>query len=359
RYLDPRNESEPFSREAARYWMPVDLYVGGVEHAVGHLIYARFWTMVLHDLGLLDIEEPATRLFTQGMITAPSYRCQAHGFVAPDSVRPSDAGPVCPQDGKLLEVRVEKMGKSKLNSVAPDELIDRYGADALRLFSMFGGPPVRDLEWSDQGIEGANRFVHRVARLYERLAPAVRGLPLTADGLAATVSGGAALTLRRKTHKTIRKVTHDIELELQLNTAIAALMELVNELYRVTESADVSETPDVAAAVAEALDALSRLLAPFAPHLAEEMNAALGRRSLVATASWPRADGDLLIEDELVLPVQINGKLRGQVEAPRGAGERVVLDLVRADGTISRHLEGKTLARVIHVPDRLINLVLR
>jgi leucyl-tRNA synthetase len=355
RYLDPRNDELPFDREVADYWMPVDLYIGGIEHAVGHLIYARFWTMVLSDLGMLGVEEPASRLFTQGMINAASYRCPAHDFVAPKDVRRGEEGESCPQCGRPLDVRIEKMSKSKLNSVGPEELAQRYGADALRLFVLFGGPPVKDLEWTEQGIEGTYRFVQRVARLADRL-----------DGVVMKVEGGRgqkeddeSLALRRRTHRTIERVTRDIEGDLQLNTAIAALMELVNDLYRVSEGRDLEHDSPIGRAVAEAMHTLALLLAPFAPHLAEELNERLGGGRPVARSRWPEADPELLVEDTIEMPVQVNGKLRGQVVVVRGAGEESVLEAIRSSEAVARHIEGKSVVRVIHVPDRLVNLVVR
>ncbi|RMG43284.1 MAG: leucine--tRNA ligase [Acidobacteria bacterium] len=357
RYLDPRNDRQPFDPAVAKAFMPVDLYIGGVEHAVGHLIYCRFWTMMLADLGLLEVQEPAVRLFTQGMVNAPSYRCEVHDYIAPAEVRRKGGDPCCPHCGRAVEVRVEKMSKSKLNSVTPDELIERYGADAMRLFSLFGGPPVKDLEWSEQGIEGTFRFAQRVARAYERLAPLVEGLPPVPEDPAAVAADPDADRLRRKTHRTIVRVTRDIEEELQLNTAVAALMELVNEIYRVTEGRRVERSSPLAAALAEALHVLARLLAPFAPHLAEEMNARIGGRDLLARARWPEADPALLVEETVTLPVQVNGKLRGQVSVPRGAGEAEVVEAVKAAESLARHLEGRTIRRVVLVPDRLVNLV--
>ncbi len=357
RYLDPRNENAPFARDVADYWMPIDLYIGGVEHAVGHLIYFRFWTMFLHDLGLLGVEEPAERLFTQGMVLGRSWRCPVHDYQDPGRIDPAD--PRCPECGGRVEARVEKMSKSKLNVVDPDELVERYGSDAMRLFSLFGGPPVKDLEWSEQGIEGTHRFVHRVARLVDRLAPVVGPLPVPPADPAAIAADPRAKALRRLVHVTIERVTRDIDREFQLNTAIAAQMELVNELYRLTEGDEVDPASPLAAALAEALDVLVRLLAPFAPHLAEEMNARLGREELVARRPWPVADPSLLVLEEITLPVQVNGKLRGQVTVPADADEAAILDRVRAEPSVARHLAGKEVVRVVHVPRRLVNLVVR
>ncbi len=354
RYLDPRNERAPFERSIADYWMPIDQYIGGVEHAVGHLIYFRFWTMFLRDIGLLSPSEPAAALFTQGMVCGRSYRCPAHDYLTPsEAVGPAEA-PRCPKCGLELVVRVDKVSKSKLNAPDSDVLIDRYGADAVRMFSLFGGPPVKDLEWSEAGIEGCSRFLQRIVRAVERWG--------TARGASAGVADEApdALALRRKTHRTIVRVTRDLGEEFQHNTAIAALMELVNELYRGTDGRDVQALPaPLSAAVAEALDVLVRLLVPFAPHLAEEMNERLGSKQYLARRAWPEADPALLVDDEVELPVQVLGKLRGQIRVARGADQATVLAAIHADDALARQLEGKQLIRVVLVPDRMVNLVVR
>ncbi|HNX19534.1 MAG TPA: leucine--tRNA ligase [Acidobacteriota bacterium] len=360
RYLDPRNDKAPFDPAAAAHFMPADLYIGGAEHATGHLIYFRFWTMFLKDLGLLPTEEPAKRLFTQGMVRASSYRCPVHDYVRVSEVDTTSGSPRCPKCGAALDVHLDKMSKSKVNDADLDHLVERYGADAVRLAVLFGGPPALDFEWKDSAIEGPHRFVQRVARLFERFAPALGRLPETPADPAAVAADADALKLRKATHHAIARVTRDLEREIQLNTAIAAQMELVNELYRQTEGKD---DPDPAspkgAAVAEALHALARLLAPFAPHLAEEMNERLGWPTLIGRRTWPEADPALLVEDEVVLPVQVLGKLRGQVTVPRGAKQDVALAAAQADPNIARHLEGKQLVRVVLVPDRLLNLVVK
>ncbi len=354
RYLDPRNERAAFDRSIADYWMPIDQYIGGVEHAVGHLIYARFWTMFLRDIGLLSASEPAAALFTQGMVCGRSYRCPTHDYVAPTDVAGTLDAPQCPRCDQDLVVRIDKVSKSKLNAPDSDVLIARYGADAVRMFSLFGGPPVKDLEWSDAGIEGCSRFLQRIVRAVERFAAA------GGDPTQPTSKESEALVLRRRTHRTIVRVTRDLGEEFQHNTAIAALMELVNEIYRCTEGKEASAlTPALSAAVAEALDVLVRLLVPFAPHLAEEMNERLGSTQYLANRKWPEADPSLLIDDEVELPVQVLGKLRGQVRVARGADQEIVLAAIRADATLAKQIEGKELIRVVLIPDRLVNLVVR
>lgn len=356
RYLDPRNESKPFEREIADYWMPIDQYIGGVEHAVGHLIYFRFWTRFLAHCGLLTEREPARALFTQGMVCGRSYRCPTHDYIALENVVGTPDDPRCPHCQSKLVVKVDKVSKSKLNAPDSDALLERYGADAVRLFSLFGGPPVKDLEWSEQGIEGCARFLQRVARALQRWSGAAGKADLAQLGFDDPV----ALPLRRRTHRTIERVTRDLGREYQHNTAIAALMELVNEVYRFAEGKDIEQLrPGSLAALYEAFDVLIRLLAPFAPHLAEEMNELLGHAVGLTDRRWPELDPALLIEDRVEIPVQILGKVRGTVTVPRGADQAAVLASVRSDPTLSRHLDGKELLRTIFVADRLINLVTR
>jgi leucyl-tRNA synthetase len=351
RYVDPHNTEAPFVRAKADYWFPIDFYVGGIEHAVGHLIYCRFWTMMMRELGLSEVDEPVTRLLCQGMVNALSYRCPNHDYLAAEDVRRSEDGTSqCVRCGSTLLERVAKMSKSKYNSVAPDELVERYGADAMRLFCLFAGPPVKGMEWSEEGIEGLHRFVHRVARLYERLA----GPAIDAGGV---VEGEEAEALWRKTHETIARVTADLDERLQPNTAIAAVMELVNQAYRLYERRVEDLEAGERAALAECLDVLARLLGPFAPHLAEEVWSRLGREGLLARASWPEADPAALRRDEMTLGVQVNGKRRGEIRLPRGAGEDAAVAAARAEASVARHLEGREIRKVILVPGRLLNLV--
>ncbi len=359
RYLDPQDDARPFDPARAAYFVPLDLYIGGAEHATGHLIYFRFWTMFLHDLGLLAFEEPAPRLFSQGMVRASSYRCGLHDYVRHSEVTFDGATARCPKCGNVLEVHLDKMSKSKVNDADLDHLVDRYGADAVRLAVLFGGPPTQDFEWTDGAIEGPWRFTQRVARLFERFAPALGALPESPADAAACAADEDALAVRKATHRTTARVTNDLGREMQLNTAIAAQMELVNELYRRTEGRTIEPAAPLGAAVAEALHALCRLLAPFAPHLAEEMHAWLGGTASIATRRWPAAEPALLVEETVEMPVQILGKLRGQVRVPRGADQDTVLAAVRADAGLAKLIEGRQLVRVVHVPDRLVNLVVK
>jgi leucyl-tRNA synthetase len=320
RYLDPRNDTAPFSRERAEAWLPVDLYIGGVEHAILHLIYTRFWHKMMRDLGLLSTAEPVDELFTQGMVI---------------------------KDGA-------KMAKSKGNVVEPDRIVERFGADTTRLFALFAAPPERDLEWSEAGVEGCWRFLSRVWRTFEKIRPR---LPRAGDGAAADAAAGDALALRRKTHQTIRKVTDDLGPRMRLNTAVAAIMELINVAVPLVDRQDLDATE--LAALGEGFDTLARLLAPFAPHFAEELWEALGHEGFAARAPWPEPDPAMLVEERVTVVVQVNGKLRGRLSLDRGADEAAAIEAARADANVAAHLEGKTLGRVVWVPDRLLNLVVK
>ncbi len=318
RYPDPRNDRAPFDWAKIRGWFPVDLYIGGIEHATMHLIYTRYWTKVMRDLGVAKLDEPVRALFTQGMVI---------------------------KDGA-------KMSKSKGNVVEPDQMIDKYGADTTRLFSLFAAPPERDLDWSESGVEGCFRFLSRVWRTFERARPR---LPVHGTPPPDIPVEGEAMALRRKTHRTIRRVTDDLGPRMHLNTAVSAIMELINAASSLADE----ERPDPATAWAlrEAFEMLAKLLAPFAPHFAEELWEGLGCEGFVARAAWPEADPDLLLEDQVTVVVQINGKLRARLSLPRGASQDDAIRAVQEDGKATAYLEGKTIRRVVYVPDRLLNLV--
>ncbi|MEO8501027.1 MAG: class I tRNA ligase family protein, partial [Vicinamibacteria bacterium] len=310
-------QNAPFDKAAVKYWFPIDLYVGGIEHAILHLVYSRFWTKVMKDLGLIDWVEPVTRLFPQGMVH---------------------------KDGEV-------MSKSKGNTIAPDDVIKRYGADTLRLYILFAAPPELSMEWSETGIEGPHRFLLRVWRLVHKhagqAAPVKTGF--------ANLSGNGT-SLRRKVHQTIQRVTGDIDERIHLNTAVAALMELTNEIYRFLEG--LSGEAD-AAALREALDALVLLLSPFAPHACEQMWQDLGHPRSLVDEPWPKADEAALVETSVEVAVQVNGKIRSRVQVPAGADEARHKAVALADAAVKAHVEGKTLVKAIIVPGRLINLVVK
>ncbi|HEX6585189.1 MAG TPA: leucine--tRNA ligase [Solirubrobacterales bacterium] len=316
RYLDSRNDEECWEREAADYWMPVDQYIGGVEHAILHLMYARFFTKALHDMGLLEAREPFANLFTQGMIT---------------------------RDGA-------KMSKSRGNTVSPAEFVDRFGADSLRTYICFMGPPIKGGDWSDEGVEGIFRFLARLWRLGREVADRTES-DRSADG-----ATGQARGLLAKAHWAIDKATRDIEPRFQFNTAIAAVMELVNEIYRFKDG--LYDDPAGAATVHFATASAASLLFPFAPHLGAEVYEWLeGVR--VWEQPWPQADPALLERDTYMLVVQVNGKLRDRIEVGADTPEEELIELAKASENVRRHLDGKAVVKEIVVPGKLVNLVVR
>ncbi|MEO6215092.1 MAG: leucine--tRNA ligase [Sphingomonas sp.] len=324
----------PFDRIAAEKWLPVAQYIGGVEHAILHLLYARFWTRALKHIGMLDIAEPFAGLFTQGMVTHETYS-RGEGaervWYGPDDVTIADGKAILTADGGGIAIgRVEKMSKSKKNTVDPTGIVDQYGADAVRWFMLSDSPPERDLPWSESGIEGCWRFIQRLWRLF--------------DGLEAGEGGDTPLD--RKTHQTIAGVAADIE-ALSFNKAVAKLYELVNAIERAAPSASRTS----------AIRTLMRLVSPMAPHLAEEAWAAAGGEGLIADAAWPEVDPALLVEDEVTIAIQVNGKLRDTVTVAKGTAREAMEAIALANANVQRILEGATPKKVIVVPDRLVNLV--
>ena len=315
RYADPKNTERPFDRDKVNYWAPVDQYIGGIEHAILHLLYARFFTKVLRDAGMLDFDEPFTNLLTQGMVI---------------------------KDGA-------KMSKSLGNVVSPEEIIDRYGADTARLFILFAAPVDRDLDWSDQGVEGAYRFLGRVWRILGQFAETIKGAPASYD--AATLSTEEA-ELRRVLHATIKKVTEDVRDRFMFNTAISSIMELVNALYAFQ---DKELTPGLAR---ETASALVRMLAPFAPHITAELWAELFGGNVHAQ-TWPQYDAAALVQDEVEIVLQINGKVRDRVKVATGL-DRAALEHLAAELPRAKELTaGKTIVKVVCVPGKLVNIVVK
>jgi leucyl-tRNA synthetase len=309
RYLTPKDKKRPFETEIVNKWLPVDQYIGGVEHAIMHLLYSRFITKVFYDLGLVNFDEPFKRLFTQGMII---------------------------KDGA-------KMSKSKGNVVSPDALIAKYGADTVRLYTLFIGPPEKDAEWNDRGVEGSWRFLNRVWKLVERLK--VKSLKFKAK------KTKTAENLRRKTHQTIKKVTEDLEREFHFNTAISAIMELVNETYKVQE-----QDLDLVA-IKEALETTVILLSPLVPHIAEEMWQRLGKENSIFRLPWPTYDREIIQAEEILIVVQINGKVRAKITVPYDIEEEELKKLILQDERVARWIEGKTPKRFLVVPKKLVSIV--
>jgi leucyl-tRNA synthetase len=357
RYCSPHADKVPIEQQAAGYWMAVDQYIGGIEHAVLHLLYARFFTKVIRDLGLTKVDEPFQSLLTQGMVCKETYRCPIHEWLFPSEVLGSEKdGFRCAHCQRPVDRgRVEKMSKSKKNVVDPEHLITMYGADTARLFSLFAAPPDKDLEWSDSGVEGSFRFLNRVWRLMVDLQPGLSRSGMPADQAAVPAP---VLELRRLTHRTIKKVTDDIEREFQFNTAIAALMEFVNGLYKFMAERDAASRPGESAALHEAAHTLILLLAPFAPHAAEELWAMLGGTPSVAEQPWPQYDPALVLSDRLTIPIQVNGKLRSKIEVPADWSENQVVMQARQDAKIVEWLQGSPPRKVIYVEKKLVNFVL-
>jgi leucyl-tRNA synthetase len=342
RYACPRFDAGPLDREAVDHWLPVDQYIGGIEHAVMHLLYARFFTKVMRDLGMVSQDEPFKNLLTQGMVCMETTSCPEHGWLYPEQVVDGKCA-LCGATAKTG--RNEKMSKSKKNVVDPDQLIAGYGADTARLFSLFAAPPEKDLEWNEQGVEGCYRFLNRVWRaVYDNLER-VTGvdIPATAEG--------PARDLRRQVHRTIKKVTEDIDGSFHFNTAIASVMELVNAIY------GFEPRDDYPGVMREALESLVRLLAPFVPHVCEELWVCLGHEGGIEAAGWPTLDTAALVEDEMTIVVQVNGKVRGKVTVAADADNDTVQQAALAEGNVVRFLEGKSVRKVVVVPGRLVSIV--
>ncbi len=354
RYTSAGFDGAPFDSEKAHYWMAVDQYIGGVEHAVLHLLYARFFTKALRDLRLAEIDEPFTNLLTQGMVSKETYRCSEHGWLFPGDLTGSEKDSwECAKCGRpVITGRVEKMSKSKRNIIDPEDLVNRYGADTARLFTLFAAPPEKDLEWSDQGVEGAYRFLSRLWRLiYHQRGLWSQGRPAAG----ATELSADLRDLRRTIHRTIKKVSDDIDGRFHFNTAIAAIMELFNALSAASQqSADSSAAAEVRR---QGLETLVLLLAPFVPHAATELWEALGYDQRVDQVAWPSYSGDALEEERLLIVVQVNGKVRGKITVPADvAQERIETDAL-ADPKVAGLLLGKKVQRVVYVPRRLVNIV--
>lgn len=314
RYITPKTDDKPFDSAIVNKWLPVDQYIGGVEHAILHLLYSRFITKFLHDIGAVGFDEPFKNLFTQGMITKNGI----------------------------------KMSKSKGNTVSPDDLIDEYGADTVRLYTLFIGPPEKDAEWSDRGVEGAYRFLGRVWRLVEK-ARSSKGATPPGESLSKDEAA-----LKRKIHHTIKKVTDDLEGGFHFNTAISAIMELVNESYDcIGKSEGYAGLP----VFAEAAECVVLLLAPFVPHIAEEMWQSLGKKSSIFRSRWPLFDKSSLVEDIITIPVQINGKVRSKVEVPFDITDEKLREIVFADPKTQTWIGQSSAKKFIVIPKKLVNIV--
>ena len=345
RFCSPRAPIA-FERRDVDYWLPVDQYIGGIEHAVLHLLYARFFTRALAQCGYLGVKEPFAGLFTQGMVCHETYRDADGAWLFPEEVRRDDGLPRDEKGRPVTVGRIEKMSKSKKNVVGLETIVDAFGADTARLYLLSDSPPERDLEWTDAGIEGAWRYVNRLWRLVGD-PPA----PLAPPGTPVPRELAPALdALRRAVHRTIATVTEDLD-KFRFNRAVAHIRELTNAI-------ESCEPGDGAGAVLrEAIETAVLLLGPMMPHLAEELWQQLGHARLLADERWPEADPELAREERVTLAVQVNGKLRGTVELPRDAGEAAAKDAALALPGVLRALEGKAPRKTIVVPNRIVNVV--
>ncbi|MGI9502313.1 MAG: leucine--tRNA ligase [Geminicoccaceae bacterium] len=345
RFCSPKETDQPFDRSKVERWMPVDQYIGGVEHAVLHLLYSRFFCRALKRAGQLDIEEPFAGLFTQGMVCHKTFQDADGRWLNPEDVeQAADGGHRVIADGRTVTVgRSEKMSKSKLNVVDPGPTIEAYGGDAARLFMLSDSPPERDLEWTEAGIDGAWRYLNRLWRLFEA------GVP---EGNASGDLSDQASALKRAVHKTVYAVTDEIE-KFHFNKAVALIRELSNRLEAFNRN-----DPAASSVMREALEVLAKLMAPMVPHLAEELWQRLGHDTLLATAPWPNADPAWLAEDEVTIAVQVMGKLRATLKLPKGIDQDAALAAAMEDDNVRRAIGEKSLRRVIFVPGKILNLVI-
>jgi len=358
RFCSPDNETGMLDPEKANYWLPVDQYIGGIEHAILHLLYARFFHKLLRDVGLVQSDEPFKSLLCQGMVLADTYYREAENG-AQDWISPSDVtvernekGQVTSAVSKIdglpvTSAGMSKMSKSKNNGIDPHEVIDLYGADTVRLFIMFTSPPEQTLEWSDSGVEGAHRFLKRVWKLVfdfneKGAAPSLDGLSLNAD----------QKKLRRELHKTIGKVSDDIGRRNTFNTAIAAIMELMNHLTKASMESDEDR-----AVMGEAVRAVVLMLTPIVPHMCHHLWSIIGDGNTVEDTLWPEVDQDALVEDEKLIIVQVNGKLRAKITVSAALAQDEVEKIACSDDNVSKFITDKTIRKVIYVPGKLLNIV--
>jgi leucyl-tRNA synthetase len=358
RFTDPWNENAPTTPAVANHMMPVDQYIGGVEHAILHLLYSRFFTRAMKATGHIGMDEPFAGMFTQGMVVHETYRKADGGWAAPSEIKIDGMGEqrraTLLDSGEAVEIgSIEKMSKSKRNTVDPDDIIGTYGADTARWFMLSDSPPDRDVIWSEEGVQGAGRFVQRIWRLVNAAIP-----NLPAPGTALRDDDDAALALRRLSHRTLADVSAAIE-RLRFNTAIARLYAFVGGLAEIVDAPGkpLAGNLALAAAAREAFDMLARMISPMMPHLAEQCWQALGHRDLVSQASWPQIQPDLLVEDTMTLPVQVNGKKRADVTVARNAANPEIEAAVLALDAIKTALDGKPPRKVIVVPQRIVNVV--
>lgn len=350
RFASPRYDNGMLNEEDVNYWLPVDQYIGGVEHAILHLLYSRFYVKVLRDLGIVKIDEPFTNLLTQGMVCMESYRCEEHNYLLPEEVKEVEGKKVCLICNKEITVgRVEKMSKSKKNVVDPDDLVKNYGADTSRLFCLFAAPPEKDLDWSERGVEGSYRFIQRVWRLFYNWisffqSPTERSMPLSDNKVSKEIL--------RFTHKTIKRVTDEAVNKFHFNTAISSIMEFVNFLYSINDTKDA----EINDAMRYAIQHLIILLYPFTPFVCEELWSEMGFKESLYFERWPKYDAKLIQEDVVTIVVQINGKVRGKFDFPANLDEKSIETNILNDEKMKQYIKGD-IKKIIWVPKKLVNII--
>ncbi|ETR74335.1 MAG: Leucyl-tRNA synthetase [Candidatus Magnetoglobus multicellularis str. Araruama] len=352
RYCSPDYDQGMFDTQKVDYWMPVDQYIGGVEHAILHLLYSRYFTRVLKDLGLVKYKEPFTRLLTQGMVCKETVTCPQHGFLFPEQVHKDGNKQTCNLCNQPVQIgRIEKMSKSKKNVVDPNLLLEKYGADTMRIFCLFAAPPERDLEWSEQGVEGGYRFLNRLWRLVEiNLSILTAATPY--DGSLDELDTELK-KLYQKIHATIHKVTQDIEKRFHFNTVISAVMELINAVFAFTDT-NADHYPSV---LRFAVESAILLLSPIVPHICEELWTALGQPPGIINEPWPNYREDALEKDSLLIVVQVNGKLRGRIEVPVDMPDDEIKQAALAEPKVRKFIHDKTIRKIILVKNKLVNVV--
>jgi leucyl-tRNA synthetase len=355
RYCDPHNDQQPFDPEKIHYWLPVNQYIGGIEHAVLHLIYTRYWTKMMRDIGLVRFDEPVDRLLSQGMVCKETFFCPTHEWLFPEQVTDDNRCSIC--GSPVVIGRSEKMSKSRKNAVDPIEMINIHGADSIRLFVLFAGPPEQDKEWSDTGFNGAAKYLQRVWRIAYKWQSRVAG---------AEVAEPAEMTdyqrrMRRRTHQIVRSITENFEERLHLNTCISSLMELTNEIYLFDQAVDKNGEPTSADVFVarEAIEALIRMLAPFTPHITEELWESYGHAESLAQSRWPEYSDELARDEEIEVAVQVNGKLRSRLFVSPDVSREELERAALADEKVQAAAAGRDVTKVIVVPQKLVNVVVK
>ena len=357
RYCDPKNDQLPFSKEAADSWMGVDQYIGGIEHAVMHLLYARFFQKMLRDMGMVSANEPFKRLLTQGMVLGPSYYSEKENkFLFPSEVNIKGEKAFSKSTGEELTIKVEKMSKSKNNGVDPEEMINKYGADTTRLFIMFAAPPEKELEWNENGLAGSYRFLSKIWRL---VMEHKENLEFGEIDLNKISKEDKSLLI--KLNQTIKKVTESIEDDYHFNTSIAATMELINETqdYKTNILEAGKTTSESKKIFAEVIKNILVMLSPFTPHFCDELWEEMGNTGYLFNEKWPEYDEKLTVSSEVTMAIQVNGKVRGTLEVERGTSKEIIEKMALELDNVKKHLEGKTLTKLIVVPDKIVNIVVK